>query len=101
MYKPAQNVLATYIRLRIGARQVGRSVVSFGPAADYALLSVLFLMNTFLKLPQQKGLLFMQPDWASAIIPFPARQGRLSAVSFYSVGIQANAVVARRADSQP
>ncbi len=58
-------------------------------------------MNTFLKLPQQKGLLFMQPDWASAIIPFPVRQGRLSAVSFYSVGVQANAVVARRADSQP
>ena len=30
----------------------------------YTLLSFLFTMNTFLKLPRKKGLPFMQPDWA-------------------------------------
>ncbi len=31
------------------------------------LLSVLFIMNTFYKLPQQKGLLFMQSDLATEL----------------------------------
>ncbi len=29
-----------------------------------------FYMNTFFKLPRQKGLLFMQPNWASALVLF-------------------------------
>ncbi len=40
------------------------------PAAEYALLSVLFIMNTFYKLPQQKGLLFMHSDLATEDIFF-------------------------------